>query len=122
MRRRQFITGLGAAAMPLAAVAQQRERVRRVGVILPATADDMEFQTFLGAFLQALAQLGWTIGHNLKIEVRWATGNSATIRKYAAELAALAPGRLGRPDLSAMTQADAAVITGTIGISNRSGD
>jgi putative ABC transport system substrate-binding protein len=91
MRRREFITLLGGAAlaMPLAAGAQ--ERVRRIGVILPATADDAEFQTFYGAFLQALAQLGWTIGGNVRIEVRWATGTASNIRKHAAELAALAP-------------------------------
>jgi putative ABC transport system substrate-binding protein len=92
MRRREFVIGLGGAvAWPLAARAQQGERVRRIGVILPATTDDVEFQTFYGAFLQALAQLGWTIGNNVQIDVRWATGNHATIRKHAAELAALAP-------------------------------
>ena len=90
MRRRDFIVALvGVAAMSLPARAQQR--VRRIGVLLPATADDAEFQTFYGAFLQALAQLGWTIGSNLRIDIRWATGNPATIRKHAAELAALAP-------------------------------
>ena len=60
-------------------------------MILPATADDAEFQTFFGAFLQALAQLGWTIGGNVQIDVRWATGNPAVIRKHASELVALAP-------------------------------
>jgi len=60
-------------------------------VILPASTDDTEFQTFFGAFLQALAQLGWTIGNNVQIEVRWATGNSAMIRKHAAELVATTP-------------------------------
>lgn len=65
--------------------------MRRVGVILPTGSDDAEFQSFYGAFLQALAQLGWTIGSNLQVEVRWATGNPATIRKHAAELVALAP-------------------------------
>jgi putative ABC transport system substrate-binding protein len=90
MRRRDFIVALvGVAAMSLPARAQQR--VRRIGVLLPTTADDAEFQTFYGAFLQALAQLGWTIGSNLRIDIRWATGNPATIRKHAAELAALAP-------------------------------
>ncbi len=89
MKRREFLGIVGVAAMPLPARAQQR--VRRIGVLLPAAADDAEFQTFYGAFLQALAQLGWTIGSNLRIDIRWATGNSATIRKHAAELAALAP-------------------------------
>ena len=72
MKRREFIAGAASAAVwPLAARAQQRDRVRRVGVLLPATADDAEFQTFYGAFLQALTQLGWSIGSNVRIEVRW---------------------------------------------------
>ena len=93
MRRRQFITLLGGAAAtwPFAACAQQPERMRRIGVILPAAANDLEFQTWVGAFLQALAQLGWTIGHNVRIDIRWATANHAEIRKQAAELVALAP-------------------------------
>ena len=93
MRRRQFIKGLAgsAVAWPLASRAQQSERIRRIGVILPAAANDLEFQTWVGAFLQALAQLGWTIGHNVRIDTRWATANPAEIRKQAAELVALAP-------------------------------
>ena len=93
MRRRQFITLLGGAAAtwPFAVRAQQPERMRRMGVILPAAANDLEFQTWVGAFLQALAQLGWTIGHNVRIDIRWATANHAEIRKQAAELVALAP-------------------------------
>jgi putative ABC transport system substrate-binding protein len=93
MRRREFITLLGAAAVarPLAARAQQGERMRRIGVLLPAAADDAEFQTWVGAFLQALALLGWTIGRNVRIETRWATANATEIRRHAAELAALAP-------------------------------
>ena len=77
--------------MPLAARAQERERVRRIGVLMPATADDAEFQTLVGAFLQGLQQAGWTIGRNVRIETRWATANTADIRRHAAELAALAP-------------------------------
>ena len=93
MQRREFITLLGGAAVawPLIARAQQGERMRRVGVLLPATADDAEFQTWVGAFLQALAQLGWTIGHNVRIDTHWATTNAADIRRHAVELAALAP-------------------------------
>src|SRR5215471_11750502 len=93
MKRREFITLLGgaAAAWPLAARAQQRERMRRIGVLLPATADDSRFQTFLGAFLQAEALLGWAIGRNVQIDTRWATANVAEIRRHAAELVALAP-------------------------------
>jgi len=93
MKRRAFILALGgaAAAWPLAARAQQSERMRRIGIILPAAADDAEFQAWVGAFLQALAQLGWTIGNNVRIDTRWATTNAAEIRRHAAELAALAP-------------------------------
>jgi putative ABC transport system substrate-binding protein len=91
--RRQLITLLGgaAAAWPFAARAQQRERVRRIGVLLPAVADDPVWQARVGAFLQALALLGWTIGRNVHIDTRWATNNSTEIRKHATDLAALAP-------------------------------
>jgi putative ABC transport system substrate-binding protein len=91
VKRREFITLIGgsAAAWPLAARAQQR--MRRVGVILPATADDAEFQARVGAFLQELQQLGWAIGRNVRIDTRWATANATEIRRHAAELVALAP-------------------------------
>jgi putative ABC transport system substrate-binding protein len=92
MRRREFIAGLGgAAAWPLMARAQQGDRVRHIGVLLPAAAHDAEFQARFGAFLQALALLGWTIGRNVWIDARWATPSAAEIRKHAAELVALAP-------------------------------
>src|SRR5712691_7143941 len=93
MRRRDFITRLGGAmaAWQLTARAQQGERMRRVGVLLPAAADDAEFQAWVGAFLQGLGQLGWTIGRNVRIDIRWATANAVEVRKHAAELAALAP-------------------------------
>jgi putative tryptophan/tyrosine transport system substrate-binding protein len=92
MRRREFIAGLGsAAAWPSAARAQQTDRVRRVGVLLPAAADDSEFQAWVRGFVQALALSGWTIGHNVRIDTRWATANPADIRRHALELAALAP-------------------------------
>ena len=93
MRRREFITLLGGAAAtwPLAVRAQQAERMRRIGVLLPAVADDPEWQARVGAFLQALALLGWTIGRNVRIDIRWATTNAGEIRRHAAELAALAP-------------------------------
>jgi len=93
MKRREFITLLGGAACawPLVARAQQGERMRRIGMLLPAAAADAEFLERVGAFLQALAQSGWIIGQNLRIDTRWATTNPAEIRRHSAELAALAP-------------------------------
>ena len=92
MRRREFISLLGgAAAWPLAAQAQQGERMRRIGVLTPGAADDPVFQERNAAFLQALQQLGWTVGPNLRIDYRWPGGDAERIRKYAAELVALAP-------------------------------
>jgi putative tryptophan/tyrosine transport system substrate-binding protein len=94
MHRRDLIKVVAgsAAAWPLMARAQQLERMRRIGVILPAAANDAEFQAWVGAFLQALALLGWTIGRNVRIDIRWAaTVNAAEIRRHAAELVALAP-------------------------------
>jgi putative tryptophan/tyrosine transport system substrate-binding protein len=91
--RREFVVTLGgaAAAWPLAARAQQRERMRLIGVLLPATADNAEFQARMGAFLQGLALTGWNIGRNVRIDIRWATLNATEIRRHAAELVALAP-------------------------------
>jgi len=74
-----------------AARAQQREQMKRIGILLPATADDAVFQARLAAFYQGLALLGWSIGHNVRIDTRWATTNAAEIRRHAAELVALAP-------------------------------
>jgi putative tryptophan/tyrosine transport system substrate-binding protein len=93
VRRRTFITLLGGtvAAWPLAAHAQQRERMRRIGVLLPATADDPQRQVWFGAFLQGLAQSDWIIDRNVQIDTRWATANVDAVRRHAAELAALAP-------------------------------
>jgi ABC-type uncharacterized transport system substrate-binding protein len=92
VRRRKFITLLGgaAAAWPLAARAQQAERMRRVGVLI-GVADDAEGQARLVAFGQGLAQLGWTVGRNLQIEPRWGMADPANIRRYSAELVAFAP-------------------------------
>ena len=78
-------------AWPLAARAQQPERMRRIGVLMPPAADDPESQARVAAFLQGLAQLGWTDGRNVRIDTRWATTNADDIRRHAAELAALAP-------------------------------
>ena len=93
MRRRDFVALLGGAAVawPLTARAQQGERARRVGVLLPAASDDVEFQARVGAFLQGLQQSGWSIGRNLRIDTRWATANADDIRRHAAELVTLAP-------------------------------
>jgi putative tryptophan/tyrosine transport system substrate-binding protein len=93
VKRREFITlfGSAAATWPLAARAQQSERVRRIGMLLPAAADNPEFTVWVSAFLQELGQLGWIIGRNMSIETRWATTNANEIRRHAAELAALAP-------------------------------
>ena len=91
MRRREFITLLGgAAAWPLAARAQQPERVRRVGILMPLTADDPYDQTRLAAFLQGLEGAGWRVGQNLRIDRRWG-GDVDRIRKSAMELVALTP-------------------------------
>jgi len=92
MGRREFVTLLGGAAVawPIAARAQERERMRRIGVLLPATADDTVFQTRMAAFLQALALLGRIVSRNLSIDIRWATADAGEIRRHAAELAALA--------------------------------
>ena len=92
MKRREFITLLGgAAAWPLAARAQQRERMRRIGVLLNLGSDDQEGQTRNAAFLQALQELGWTVGRNIRIDYRWGAGNAELYRKHAADLVALAP-------------------------------
>jgi hypothetical protein len=74
-----------------AARAQQPERMRRIGILLNAAADDPQFQTWVEAFLQALALLGWTIGRNVRVDTRWGRANAAEIRRHAAELAAIAP-------------------------------
>ena len=91
--RREFITLLGgaAAAWPLAARAQQSERMRRIGVLMNLAAIDPEGQARIAAFLQGLQQLGWTDGRNVRIDYRWTAGDADHIRKYAAELVALAP-------------------------------
>jgi putative ABC transport system substrate-binding protein len=90
--RREFVTLLGgAAAWPLAAHAQQPERMRRIGVLIPYAADDPEGQARIAAFLQGLQQLGWTEGRNVRIDYRWSAGDADRARRYAAELVALAP-------------------------------
>ena len=91
--RRDFIALLAGAALahPLAARAQQRERMRRIGVLMPLTADDPESQARNAAFLQGLGELGWTVGRNVRIDYRWGAGDPERYRAHAAELVALAP-------------------------------
>jgi putative ABC transport system substrate-binding protein len=113
MRRREFITLLGGAAVawPVAAPAQQGEPMRRLGVLMYVGADDVEGQARLAAFTQTLKQLGWSDGRNLRIDTRWATVDD--IRRHAAELAALAPDVLvagtGTPTVAPLLQATRAV-------------
>jgi putative ABC transport system substrate-binding protein len=92
-RRREFIVILGgaAAAWPLATRAQQPERIRHIGLLMAASADDPEYQARMAAFRQGLEQLGWTEGRNARIDTRWATIDADQIRKHAGELVALAP-------------------------------
>jgi putative tryptophan/tyrosine transport system substrate-binding protein len=108
--RRQFISALSGAAVawPLAARAQQGERMRRIGVLASTAADDPNNQAGYAAFLQGLQQLGWTEGRNVRIDAHWAVGNVADTRKYAAELVALAPDVIlgqGSPSVGALLQA-----------------
>jgi ABC-type uncharacterized transport system substrate-binding protein len=110
MRRRKCITLLGGAVAgwPLAARAQQGDRVPRIGILLPVAADDAEFQTRVGAFLQGLQQLGWTIGRNVRIDTRWAGASASEIRRHVAELVALAPDVIlahGAPTLGPLLEA-----------------
>jgi ABC-type uncharacterized transport system substrate-binding protein len=102
MRRREFITLIGGAAVswPLAGRGEQGEPIRRIGVLLPAPADDPDYSPWLGAFRQTLQELGWTDGRNARIDVRWATVDPAEIRKQAIELAALAPDVILAPGTS----------------------
>jgi hypothetical protein len=85
--RREFITLLGgAAAWPLRAGAQQPDRMRRIGVLMNLAADDREAQARIAAFLQGLQQLGWTDGGNVRIDYRWAAGDTGRFQRYAEEL------------------------------------
>ena len=101
MRRRAFISLLGGAVVwPLAAHAQQAERIRRIGVLLNRAADDPEYLTLVDAFRQALRGLGWVDGRNMRIDIHWATTNPADIRRQAAELVALAPDVILAPGIA----------------------
>jgi len=110
MRRRAFITLLpgAGAAWPLAARAQQAERMRRIGVLMNLAADDAEGQARSAAFLQALQQLGWSDGRNVRIDYRWAAGDADRFHRYAEELLALGPDvilALATPSVQALQQA-----------------
>jgi putative tryptophan/tyrosine transport system substrate-binding protein len=93
VKRREFITLIGgaAAAWPLAARAQQGDRMRRVGVLSNPGADDAEMQSRTAAFVQGLKEFGWTVGRNLHIDYRWSNGNAERLRAHAVELMALQP-------------------------------
>src|SRR5262245_60129792 len=112
MRRREFITLIGgAAAWPLAARAQQRERMRRIGLLM-GVADDREGQARVTALKQGLQELGWTDGRNILIEIRFGGADVARIRAHAAELVAVAPDVLvGQPTpaIRALRQATSSI-------------
>ena len=111
MRRREFITllGVSAAAWPLVPRAQQRESMRRVGVLQNFAADDPEGQVRLTAFGQGLQQLGWTVGRNMRIDYRWSAGDPERIRKSVADILALSPDIIlaaGGRNMSVLQQAN----------------
>jgi putative ABC transport system substrate-binding protein len=110
MRRRDFITLLGGAAVawPLAARAQRAERVRRIGILMNATAEEPEAQTYVAAFQQGMQEFGWSVGRNLRVDLRWGGDDAGRTHQYAAELAALSPDVMlaaGGPVIRAMQQA-----------------
>jgi putative tryptophan/tyrosine transport system substrate-binding protein len=119
--RRELLAALGSApaAWPLAAGAQQRERMRRIGVLMNLGSDDAEGQARNAAFLQGLQELGWTVGRNVRIEYRWGAGDAELFRRHASELVALAPdvilagGGAVVPSLLQATRTVPIVFTGT---------
>src|SRR5262249_36576880 len=121
LKRRQFIALLGgAAAWPLAARAQQGERMRRIGVLMSLAENDAQGQARLAAFLQGLQQLGWIDGRNVRIDTRWGAGDADRTRRYAAGLVALAPDVIlatGSPPVVALQQAtrSAAIVFADVG-------
>ena len=108
MRRREFITLFGGAALAWpAARAQQPDQLRRIGVLMNTAADDPEGQARIAAFLNGLQQLGWTDGRNVRIDIRWPASDADRVRKYAAELVALPPDVIlasGAPSVEALQQ------------------
>jgi putative ABC transport system substrate-binding protein len=110
LKRREFITLIGgaAAAWPLSARAQQPDRMRRIGVLMHLPADDAAGQARIAAFVQALQQLGWSDGRNLRIDYRWAAGDTGRFHRYADELVALTPDVIlaaATPSVQALQQA-----------------
>src|SRR5512132_2893551 len=93
MKRRQFITLLGGAAvaLPLAARAQQPERMRRIGVLMSLAESDPEAQARVAAFRKGLQTLGWAEGRNVRFDIRWAANDAALMQRFAKELIALQP-------------------------------
>jgi putative tryptophan/tyrosine transport system substrate-binding protein len=112
--RRELLAALGgaAAAWPLAARAQQSERMRRIGVLMNLTTDDPEAPARVSAFAQGLGEFGWNVGRNVRIDYRWSSGNAERIRREAAELVALAPDVIlssGSPSVAALQRATSTV-------------
>src|SRR5947207_11115157 len=123
MRRREFVALLGssAAAWPLVARAQQPEPMRRVGALMNTAADSVDGQARFAAFVHGLQQLGWTDGRNARLDVRWAAGDPERIRRYAAELVALAPDVIlatGGTNLGPLRQVSRTVPTVFTGVSD----
>jgi len=123
VKRRAFITLLGGAtaAWPLAARAQQGERVRRIGVLMNLAEDDPEARGRVVAFTQGLRELGWTIGRNVRIDVRWSPGDTERFRRNAAELVALAPDIIlasGFPSVAALQSVTHSVPVVFVGVAD----
>jgi putative ABC transport system substrate-binding protein len=123
MRRREFIALLAGAtaAWPLTLRAQQAERVRRVGVLINLAADDPESAARITAFAQGLQEFGWTVGRNVRIDYRWAAGDTRRFQKYAEELVALAPNILlaaATPSVLALQQATQTVPIVFVGVTD----
>ena len=91
MKRRQFITLLGGAAIAWPFAAHAQERLRRIGVLMNLASDDPEGQDRVAAFMQGLQESGWAVGRNVRVDYRWGAGDTNLFRKYAVELVALAP-------------------------------